>query len=272
MSHSLITISSSKAVQEDPTVDPSDFIAYFNPPLDLGGIDHEVCLLKANLWNTAVNITDGKIDWGYGAAAPGQTGANNFQISIPTGNYTVTDLNNLLKDSLEEEGVTGVDGLSQPTYPISIDANFNTDRVEVTIANALSAGQTGFYLDLTQPDNVASLLGFTEQIIGVNTSATSVANVNGGADQYQIRCDLIRNSYDPTSSGSGQSDILFSFVPAVPVSANIDVDPTHLVYLQVNKPIIYSIRMRITDQDGDPINMNGEQIIYNLLVRKIGSD
>ena len=269
MSQSLITLSSSVLKESRPDVDPSDFTAYFNPPLNLGDVDYEICLLKANLWNTAVNIDSDTVQksivYGYGG-----TGATEITVNIPTGNYTINDLNALLQQSIVDNNLEGTDVNGFTTYPVVLEANFNTNRAKFTLDDTLSDTQTGFVVNLTAAGNISNLLGFSEKYIIATEEAEDIARVNGGADQYQIRCDLIRNSFDPTSSGAGQSDILYSFVPAVPVAANIDVDPLHLVFLQVNKPIVYSIRMRLTDQAGNPINLNGEDITYNLLLRKLG--
>lgn len=256
---SLITLSSSLLRQVDATVDPSDFTVSFRPPIELGSLNYEVALLKTNLWFTRINIEGKSIFWS-------SDGTTYSEMTIPDGNYTIGDVNQLLRDAQEDAGVTDtVDGLT--VYGIELEANYNTNRSTFIIDNTIASGAYTFKIDLTQAGNLSTFLGFDEQVITATASGENIAQVNGGDDAYQVRCDLIDNSYDNGSA----SDIVYSFVPSVPPGANIEINPIHLVYLQVNKSTIYSMRMRLTNQDGTKIDLNGEDIVYSIILRQLQS-
>ncbi len=256
---SLLTLSSAALSLTQSGVDPSDFTIVFSPPIDLGSLNYEVALLKANLWFTSLNVIDKTILWS-------SNGGYSFnELILPDGNYTIDDINYLLQLDQIDKGVTDVDDLGVRTYGITMYGNYNTNRGVIQIDNTVGTGLE-FQVDFTDANSLAAFLGFDEQIIDETASSESIAQVNGDDDAYQIRTDLVSNSYDNGSA----AQILYSFVPAVPPGANIEVDPTHLVYLQVNKSTIYSINIKVTNQNGTKIDFNGEDTVFYLMLRSIG--
>lgn len=259
MSSSLVI--STKELSNNNLIDnASNFVVNFSPPIELGGLDYEVAVAKVNTWYTAVNLTSATLDWS--SSATGTT-----TITIPTGNYTVDDINNLLKQSLEDNSETSIHATTGAiTYPIRIVPNYNTNKVDVIIDDSKGANTT-YALELSTSSNIVDFLGYAASDLSGNGTYTgsSIANVNAGVDEWQIRCDLHRNAY-----GNGnKSDVILSFVPRVPPSANIEVEPLHLKYFQVNKSTIDSLRIRLTDQSGTEIDLNGEHMVVTFSLRPI---
>lgn len=266
-----IELSSGTLRLTDSSINPADFYQNIHPAIELPHDNYGVCLLKANLWNTAVNIDSKTLVWGYGGTGSGgPTGGStgtSVTVNIPTGNYTVNDINKLLQKSIIAEGKDGLSSLGSITYPVAITANYNTNRAVINIDDTLGDGTVGFYIDFREPDNIAALLGFEEDIFFITQEGYTIANITGGADKYQIRCDMVRGSFDPANSGGGHADILYSFAPQVPVAAEIEVNPLHLVFLQCRSKRIDRIRMRITNQNGQLVDFNGSDVAYTLLLR-----
>ncbi len=255
-----ITISSRELAAIDPTLDPSSFICNFHPAIELGSLNYEVCLFHFNGWFTARNIVGRTLDF--------DDGTTFVSIGIPDGIYTVEDLNNVLAERLRTLGWCEADALTgNINYGITILPNYNTNRVVITIDNSILAGAKTFTYTFGGAGSLETFLGFNAGNITATTQGPNVPQVSGGIDQWQIRCDLIRNSYDNGKA----SDIFYSFTPAVPPSASIDITPVHLSYLQVNKSTIGGIRFRLTDQDGELIDLAGEHVVYTIKIRKIGS-
>jgi len=264
---SSITLSTKQLQSEDATLDPSDFLVQFRPGINLDTLKYEVAVSKINTWFTSINITSGNIRWSDDG------GSSWHNISIPTGNYSVADIDALLKEDQEEEGVEDTSG-TFTKYGISLAPNYATNKVEITIDNTINSGANDFRYDLSDAgdaSNVRDFLGFDDGVISTGASTKtvfpgdSIANVNNNVDAWQIRTDLHRNAF-----GDGRkSDVIFQFVPQVPASAHIDIEPLHLQFYQVNKQVIDSMRVKLTDNLGRKIDLNGEHMVITFTLRPI---
>lgn len=256
-------VSTAKLRETDPSLDPSDFRHNFPNPIQLGSIGYEVCLSKLSTWFSAVNLVSRTLKWSSDG------GSTYTTISIPTGNYTVEDVNLLLAKSQYDGAVTD----SDPTgilYGIILQPNYNTNRAEFLIDNTILSGVHTFQVDLSDggdPTNIRTFLGFPSAVVTATVSGTTTAEVTAGADEWQVRCDLHANSY----ADGVTSDVIYQFIPAVPPSASIREEPVHRTWFQVNKSTIYSVRIKLTDQSGRKIDLNGEDSVFTFLIRKIGS-
>ena len=65
------------------------------------------------------------------------------------------------------------------------------------------------------------------------------------------------------------TDIVHSFSPTVPPGYLMNVQPRNLIYLPINKQsMISQMTIRITDQSGNEINLNGEQTTFYISLRE----
>lgn len=242
------------------TTNANNFTTYFNPPIE-NGLSHDLCLLNANLWFTSVNLEDKTLLWSSNGGSSYNT------ISIPTGNYTVSDVDNLLKTAQLNASVTDVDSVTgERIYGIRLVNNYNTNRIDIQIDNTVGSGNT-FQVDLTDSANISVFLGFTEKVVTSTESGTLIPQVNGGVNNYQIHCDIVDGSaIDNGISG----DVIGAFVPAVPVGANINYIPFHKTFQQIKKDQIQSITIRITDQNNNLIDFNGELVTVNMEMKPRG--
>jgi|JI10StandDraft_1071094.scaffolds.fasta_scaffold89124_3 hypothetical protein len=254
---SVLNISSRTLQQADPTLNPSDFTINFKQPLELSRQNYEVCLYRVDTWFTVQNIVGKLIDF--------DDGTTFYSVSIPDGTYTIEDINDIIAKTQRDNGLAEIDSLTgEVRYGITVLPNYNTNKVTITIDNTILSGAKTFTFSIGVGDAYLSdFLGFVPGNYSVTTEGTLVPQVSGGIDQWQIHCDLVRNSYD----NSVVSDILYTFAPRVPPTSKIEDIPVHLNYLQVNKPQVYSIRLRLTDQIGRLIDLNGEHIDYCLRIQ-----
>ena len=245
----LLTIDSSVV----NNVTSEDFTVKFSTPIRLNG-EWEMALIKANLWYSFYNVSsanNNNIITYVNASSVSHT------LTIPSGNYTITQINSILQQFMNTNGdVSVVSGLE--SYAINILPNTSTLRVDVILTN-------GFKLDLSSPSSVAPLLGFQNILITTSQNGTSVANINNGVNVLLIHNDIIDGSYQNAST----SDVMFGFVPNVPPGANIEVQPRpQLIYFSLrNSDYIYKMRMWITDQNNNIIKLNGEPVSYQLHLR-----
>jgi hypothetical protein len=63
--------------------------------------------------------------------------------------------------------------------------------------------------------------------------------------------------------------VLLSFTPDVPPQAAFDVEPYNPTYIQVNKETISSIRIRLTDQNDNLLDLEGEDVVVILSLKAI---
>lgn len=259
---STITVSTKLLKVTNPSLDSTDFQVDFSPAIELGSLNYEIALLKLNTWYTSQNITSKAMYWSPDA------GVTQYTITLSDGNYTIDDLNTLLENDQRAKGVTDVDAVTGAiTYGIKLVPNYNTNRVDITIDNTVGSGNTFYFIFPVDSTSLASFLGHVTGVITTTTAGPNVPDVSNGTDAWQLRADIHRNAYD----GGTNSDILYQFVPRVPPSANIEVEPVHLVYHQVKTSTIYSMKFRLTNQNNTQIDLAGEDMSFVLHLRPIKS-
>ena len=103
--------------------------------------------------------------------------------------------------------------------------------------------QDGFDLDLTE-GYFADLLGYKTKVLGdVNNSGDSAPNIMRGVDLICIHCNLISRPLDNIGA-----DMIYSLATDdLRVSYPFSREPRHLLWHPVNKSLINSINVRITD-------------------------
>ena len=127
----------------------SSFEVVFQPPIHFPS-DIQSCSLsvqEALVWNVIPNISEqlgnNKLYVIYQATT--------YDITIPDGLYSVSDLNNAIERELSTE--TGVSNL------VSIEPDNATQRIVLTLSEA------DLQVDFTQPDTFRDVLGFDSQLV-----------------------------------------------------------------------------------------------------------
>jgi len=137
---------------------------------------------------------------------------------------------------------------------ITISANTITLESVVNITPATTK------VDFTVANSLALLLGFTSVVLsaGYNVSPSQVNIIT--INQILVNCDIIGNSYligAPFPS-------IYSFPINVNTGERFNEQPNNIVYFPVVKCFLISIRIWITDQDGNPINLGGQNVVASL--------
>ena len=124
----------------------------------------------------------------------------------------------------------------------------------------------GFSVDFTLAGSINFLLGFSNSVLspGINI-ADDIIKIND-INSILINCDLITNSY----VNGIQAPVIYSFFPNVPPGYKIIKELPRLEYVDVNRNSeIKSIRVWLTDQDGDLVNFRGETITIRLVLSEL---
>lgn len=217
----------------------------------------EMALVRGALWYSWANISAAKNNHQfYYSIDSGATWET--PITFADGIYSVNDLDSLIKAEMFTRNHWDAGG---EKYYISLDPNFNTLRVTVSITSAT------YRVDFTQ-NRFHLLLGHNSVIlIGQSeTIAPNNADVNDGVNSLVINCSLTDSGYTNNNPGSG----IFQFTPTVSPGSNIDVFPNNPIYVKMNTKVVRKVRMFVTDQSNNSIDFRGENVSYLLHIRKRG--
>ena len=228
-----------------------DFTVNYPSAIPVKG-NWELSLIAANLWYSYFNIT----------AAYGNNLLRYYNgtvwktITIPDGAYQLTQINTYFQQQMQANGdyTTG----SPNVYYITLAPDYSTLKTALTISNS-------YQLDLTA-GSINVLLGFNAAIYTTSQEGQQQVNITNGVNSLLIHCNAIEGSY---SNFSG-SDIIYSFLPQTPPGSNINLNMgSSRIYLPIKyKDQIAQIRMYITDQNNNSINLEGQPVSYTIHLRR----
>ena len=220
----------------------TDWVTSFNQPiiLDLNK-RYKLALVNLETYYSIPNIDSTNNRFVYSNDSDLKT------IMLPTGSYEITQINNEIQRQL---AVNGDWGETDQKHHITIGANTATLNSFINITNEDFAVIMGL-------STIRTILGFNAQTLteGYHESdqPVNILTINS----ILVNCNIISGSY---VSGI-QQPVLYSFFPDVSPGEKIVEKPQHLVYLPITiAGNISSVRIWLTDQDGNPINLRGEII------------
>ena len=84
-------------------------------------------------------------------------------------------------------------------------------------------------------------------------------------NSIRVNIDIISGSY---GNGSTQSTI-YSFFPNVTLGYKIIENPHNLLYLQITSDKLHSITIWLSDQNGNELNLRGENLSMRFHLKEI---
>lgn len=229
----------------------SNFTVYFNPPIELDITKtYEVALISANVWYSWHNITSKNNKFRY---SPIGDGSQWFDLAVPPGAYNIVDINAEIKRLVKAKG-------HEPDN-ISVTPNYNTLKSRISLAG-------NYKVDLrddNSPNNLRSVLGFSSKQLSGNGDHEGDKPVNiTSINSIAIRCSLVNSSY---INGS-VSNIIHSFSPDKPPGYLMTVKPRKIYLPIIKQSLISELTIRITDQSGNEIDLNGERTTFHISLRE----
>src|SRR5271166_4506861 len=226
----------------------SDFTTCFNSIILDQNKQYEAALLSLETYNSIPNIIEGKNnEFKYYNGEAWKT------IILSTGAYELNAINNEIKRQI----IANRDSESA----IDITADVSTLKSIVSIDNP------NYKVDFGIPNSIGSVLGF-ETVIGhgynVSPNIVDIIQVNS----ILVNIDIIMGSY---VNGSA-SPTIYSFYPNVAPGYKIVERPNpSLIYYPLSRHDISRMRVWLTDQDGNLIDLRGETITIRICVREVKS-
>jgi len=117
-------------------------------------------------------------------------------------------------------------------------------------------------------NSIGQLLGFNKKIIYPNLKETYISDQRVNIlkiNTIRLVCNIVRGSY----IDSRQDHSLYEFGINVPPGYKLNITSHNLIYLPVNTREISTLSIHITDQNGELINLRGENYTIRLNLRLI---
>ena len=243
---------SSETVKNDKNT-PSDFTVRFSRPLVLDKNKSYVVGLDSinSMTYSWHNISDE-----YDNTRIRYNNSTEWKdIIFANGSYSYTDINNYIRETLISNN--DFDGQSA-IAPISLEFDLSSFKVLISI-------QDRFLLDLRM-SNFHTLLGFEKKALNKTEWGSTTPNITNSVDTIYIHCDLIDNSLVDGHFG----DVLYALSTADLTRAYpFTKEPQRVGYSEINKNIINSIRIYITDVFNRIINFNEVETSFTLILKEI---
>ena len=241
-----LVLSSQKAKVKNASNTPSDFTTVFDRPIVLGGNQRYVFGLdKVNTmtysWhNVSPDYQNNIISY--------HNGTEHKRIEFSNGCYDYTELSDYI--------ITNGDLQPEQASPITIEFDLTRFKCFVSIIKP-------FALDL-RGSTFGALIGFEPTVIRQTQYGTDIPNITNSLDTLYIHCDLVDNLIVDGEYG----DVIYTISTAdLRRSYPFKDEPILKGFCEVNKTIINSIRIYITDALGKIINLNKVDTSFTFILK-----
>lgn len=229
----------------------SDFITvHDNLHLDQNK-NYEAALLSLETYNSVPNIIEKKNNILTYSIDDGVTWKT---IALNTGSYELNGINNEVKRQIIVNG--------DDESAINLTANISRLTAIVSIENP------HYKVDFSVKNSIGAVLGFKKLVIGFGYNESSnIVNIMP-VNSILVNIDIIMGSY----VNGFQSPALYCFHPNVSPGYKIVERPNPtLVYYPLSRHDISRIRVWLTDQNGNAIDLRGETVTVRIHVRESNS-
>lgn len=243
-----------KSITLTQTGKTPDFTTKLSPQIRLNpNKKYEAALLSINLFNSIPNITEINNIFKYSI----DNGVNWKIITLDKGSYQLSTINDEIQRHMVING--DYDTTNNSFYisitPITSGYSF----IEIT-------NQT-YVVDFNIENSIGSTLGFHNKRIsyGYNKSDDIVKIIT--TNRIYVNIDIISGSYSEGIQGCA----IYSFNPnkVSPGYMLIETPNPKLIYYSVNKSDINKIRIWLTNEDNDIIDLNSEEVTVSIHIREV---
>ena len=168
-----------------------------------------------------------------------------FEIYLTPGVYELVDINNAIKQKINES-----------------DYDFKFDLIPDTISMK-SVLTTSNNIQFNSKLN--TVLGFTHTVYPPGTHESEKPVMITTTDKVHLKCDCV----DGSIVNGIQEQILFSFNLSAPPGYKIIKEPTTVLYKLINKTRLDTIQFFLEDSNHDSVDFNGETLTFTIQIIKI---
>ena len=168
-----------------------------------------------------------------------------FEIYLTSGVYELVDINNAIKQKINEN-----------------DYDFKFDLIPDTISMK-SVLTTSNNIQFNSKLN--TVLGFTHTVYPPGTHTSEKPVMITTTDKVHLKCDCV----DGSIVNGIREQILFSFNLSAPPGYKIIKEPTTVLYKSINKTRLDTIQFFLEDSNHDSVDFNGETLTFTIQIIKI---
>lgn len=163
-------------------------------------------------------------------------------LTVPDGNYTLTDLFQWFEAQLTAAG----------DDPESLKLTFNRNTGKITLRL-----QNSYQLDMTHGTSPKIILGASTNITA-STVFPNKADIFNGKDTVQLHTNIHSGSIFKNS----RSDVIATFIPANFPNAYMDIEFSDTRFLDMNTFDLSNLYFRLTWEDNTEFNLEGSPVYY----------
>ena len=221
----------------------TEFNTIFNPPLILDSKrGYEIALVDLETYYSFYNVTEKNNIVEYTHNGEDKT------ITIPPGSYEMKGLNREVMRQLQTNG----DNKAILFYP-----NSNTFKTVMKIKD-------GYTIKFTHEKNIKKLLGFTQNSYNTgmyySEKLVNILSINSIFVHVNVVNGSIVNGI--------QNPVIYTFFPKVSPGYKIIQRPVNPIYLPITLQSIRDFKVKITDQDNNLLDNNGEILTTRFHIRE----
>ena len=234
---------------------PNNFLIKFNPPLKLDReMNHSLAIDRLTMTYSWYNIRNSYKN--NTIKYTNDRGANWNTVTFKDGMYSYTDINDYLRQYMEQKNHHSTDQQGNKVFHININFILSTYRVLISFSD------DKFQLDLRGTE-FGELIGFEKKLVTKTEYGTKLPNITNSIDVLNINTNAIRDSIV-----DGVSTNTLAMIPTDNLTRSypFTFEPRRPLYCPVSSNNISEMRFYVTDSLGRPVDFNGIDWFMTLLL------
>ena len=230
----------------------TDFTTQFDNPIQLNKEkSYEAAFFLLETFNTIPNVTNENNNFTYSA----DNGTTWKSIKLKKEAYEIEQINNEIQRQMIESR----------DYNVENDSMHINISIFASLLSAIEINNPSYKINFDVKNSIGPLLGFDKQLLSFGYHISpNILNITPITSIF-INCDIIQGTY----VNGRRAKVIHSFSPNVGPGYKIREKPQpELVFCSINLTEINSIRIWLTDEENNPIDLQGQEITIRILIRE----
>jgi len=230
----------------------TDFTTHFPNPIKLDPRKkYKVAFVSLETYNSIPNITNENNNFTYS----NDNGKTWKCIKLRKNAYDIVEIN----DEVQRQMIIAGDyNVEQDSMYINIST--------FTLSSVIEISHPEYKINFDVENSIGPLLGFDKELLSYGYNQSPKIVIINQVNSILIHTNIINGSYD----NGLRAKVIHSFSPAVGPGVKIRERPQpELIFCSINLSEIDNIRIWLTDEEKNPIDLQGEEITVRLLIREV---